>query len=74
MAGHETRMEEMRSTFTFSCGNLKERDSLKGLTVKGTVKNIKLDHKETGYDDMIWIHLAQGRNHRPNLVNTGMNY
>jgi hypothetical protein len=55
---------------TFSCENLNKRDNLEDLASQENVKNSKLDHKEAGYNNMIWIHLAQNINHRPNLVNT----
>jgi hypothetical protein len=37
---------------TFSCENLKELDILEDLTVQGNAKDIKLDRKEAGYDNI----------------------
>jgi hypothetical protein len=37
------------------------------------VGNIKMDFREIGWDDVDWIHLAQGRNQWRALVSTGMN-
>jgi hypothetical protein len=36
------------------------------------VDNIKIDHRETGWDDMDWIDLAQDRDQWRALVNTVM--
>jgi hypothetical protein len=37
------------------------------------VNNIKMDHREIGWDDMDWIDLAQNRDQWRALVNTVMN-
>jgi hypothetical protein len=37
------------------------------------VDNIKTDLREIGWDDMDWIHLAEGRDQWRALVNTVMN-
>jgi hypothetical protein len=36
------------------------------------VENIKMDLRETEWDDMVWIDLAQDRDHWSALVNTVM--
>jgi len=36
--------------------------------------NINIDHKESGYEGMYYIHLAQDRNQWQTLVNTIMNF
>jgi hypothetical protein len=35
--------------------------------------NIEMDLKETGYQSLEWIHLAQGKDHWSALVDTVMN-
>jgi hypothetical protein len=37
------------------------------------VDNIKIDLRETGWDGMDWIHMAQDRDQWRDLVNTVMN-
>jgi hypothetical protein len=37
------------------------------------VDGIKVDLREIGWDGMDWIDLAQDREQRKNLANTGMN-
>jgi hypothetical protein len=37
------------------------------------VDNIKMDHREMGWDGMDWIVLAQDRDHWRVIVNTVMN-
>jgi hypothetical protein len=44
-----------------------------GRTRLGWVDNIKMDLRETGWDDMNWIHLAQDRDHWRAFVNTVIN-
>jgi hypothetical protein len=40
---------------------------------RGWVENVKMDHRELGWDGVDWIELAQDRNQWRALVNTMMN-
>ena len=53
-------------------GNLKERNRLEDLRVDDE-KNIQIGFKETGFEDVEWIGLAQDRDKRWALVNAVTN-
>jgi hypothetical protein len=50
-----------------------EGKCLLGRPRHGFVDNIEMNLRETGWDGMIWIDLAQDRNHWRALVNMVMN-
>jgi hypothetical protein len=51
----------------------KERDKL-GSPRHRWVDNIKMDHRETGWDGVDWIDRAQDRNQCRALVNMALNF
>jgi hypothetical protein len=54
----------------FWCGNVKEEAACKIYTYRKN--NLKLDLKESGWDGVAWIHLAQDRAKKRAAVNTIM--
>jgi hypothetical protein len=62
----------MRNTSKFWLENLKGRDHLEDLHVDGR-KIFKSDLRETGWEDVDLIYLAQDRDQWQMLVNTVMN-
>jgi hypothetical protein len=65
-AGHVTRMGEKKNTYRILVGKPEGRRRRKWMN------NIKMDLREIGWDDMDWIDLAQDRDQRMGLMNTGM--
>jgi hypothetical protein len=59
-AGHEARMREMRSAFKILVGKSEENRLLRKTNFRWE-DNIKMDIKETWWDGVNWIHLAQER-------------
>jgi hypothetical protein len=52
----------------FWLGNLKGRNHLEDLSVDG-----RMNHREIGWEDVDWFHLAEERDQWRDLVNTVMN-
>jgi hypothetical protein len=71
-AGHVTRMGETRNAYRILVGKPEEKSPL-GRQRRRWVDNIKMDLRETGWDGMNWIELAQDRDQWRALVNTVMN-
>jgi hypothetical protein len=59
-------------TFIILVGNLEGKRSL-GRSMRRWEDNIKMDLREIGWKGVDWIHLAQDRDQRRNLVYTLMN-
>jgi hypothetical protein len=70
-AGHLARMEEM-TVYRISVGKPEGKRPL-GRSRRSWVDNIKMDLRDTGWDDMDCIDLAQDRDQWRALVNTVMN-
>jgi hypothetical protein len=60
-------MSEKKNAYRILMGNLEGKRPL-GRPRRKSVDNIKIDHRETGWDDMDWIDLAQVRNQWRTLV------
>jgi hypothetical protein len=71
-AGHVARMGEKRNAYRILVGKPEVKRPL-GRPRRRWVDNIKMDLRETGWDGMDWIDLAQDRNQRRGLVNTVLN-
>jgi hypothetical protein len=65
-------MGERRNAYTILVGNPEGRRPLKRPR-RRWVDNIKMDLRETGWDGIDWIDLAQDRDQWRALVNTVMN-
>jgi hypothetical protein len=69
-AGHVALVGEMRNTYEIMVRNHETKIPLKRPTPTWE-DNIKLDLKETGWESIKRIHLAQNRNQYVDLVNMG---
>jgi hypothetical protein len=72
-AGHVATMGEMSDAYSVLVGKPKGKRSL-GRQRRRWECNIKMDLKETGWDGMDWIDVAQDRDQWRALVNTVMNF
>jgi transcription termination factor 2 len=72
-AGHVARMEERGNAYRTLVGEPEGKRPL-GRPRHRWVDNIKMDLRETGWDGMDWIDLAQERDQWRALVNTVMNF
>jgi hypothetical protein len=71
-AGHVARMGERSNAYRILVGEPQGKRPL-GRPRCRWAKNIKMDLRETGWDGMDWIDVAQGRDQWRALVNTVMN-
>jgi hypothetical protein len=71
-AVHVTRMGENRNAYKILVRKPEGKRSL-GRPIRRWVNNIKVDLRQTGWEDMDWIDLAQDRDQWRALVNTVMN-
>jgi hypothetical protein len=71
-AGHVARMSETRNAYRILVGKPEGKRPL-GRPRSRRVNNIKVDLRETGWDVLDWIYLAQDRDQWRALVNTVMN-
>jgi hypothetical protein len=71
-AGHVARMGLKRNAYRILVRKPKGKRPL-GRPRRRWVDNIKMDLRETGWDGVDWIDLAQDRNQWRALVNTVMN-
>jgi hypothetical protein len=71
-AGHVARIRTTRNAYRILVGKPDGRRPL-GRRRRRWVDNIKMDLRETGWDGMDWIELAQDREQWRALVNTVMN-
>jgi hypothetical protein len=71
-AGHVARMGEKRTAYRILVVEPEEKKPL-GRPRRRWVDNIKIDLRETGWDGMDWIDIAQDRDQWRALVNTVMN-
>jgi hypothetical protein len=71
-AGHVARMGKTRNAYRISVGKPEGKGPL-GRPRRRWVDNIKMDLRETGWDGVDWIDLAQDRDQWRALVNTVMN-
>jgi hypothetical protein len=71
-AGHVSRMGETRKAYRILVGKPERKRPL-GRPKHRWVDNIKIDLRETGWDCMDWIDLAQNREQWRALVDTVMN-
>jgi hypothetical protein len=69
---HVARMGEKRNAYRILVG-MPERKRPLGRTRRKWVDNIKMDLRETGWDGMDWIDLAQNMDQWRALVNAVMN-
>jgi hypothetical protein len=67
-AGHVARMWEARNAYRILVGKPEGRPR------RRRVDNIKMDLRETGWDGMDWIELAQDRDQWRAFVKTMMNF
>jgi hypothetical protein len=65
-------MGEVRGAYNILVGKPEERRPL-GRPRRRWEDNIKMDHRETGFGDVDWIHLAQDMDRWRAVVNTVMN-
>jgi len=70
--GHVTRMKEMRNAYKILVG-IPEGKRLLGRPKRRWENNIRTDLRETGWEGVDWIHLAQDRDQWRVVVNTVMN-
>jgi hypothetical protein len=70
--GHVARMGEKRNVYRILVGNPEGKRPL-GRPRRRWVDNIKMDHREIGWDDMDWIDLSQDRDLWRALVNAVIN-
>jgi hypothetical protein len=70
-AGHVARLEEKTNAYKILVGKPEGKRSL-GRPRRRWVNNIKMDLRETEWDGMDWINLAQDRGQWRALVNTAM--
>jgi hypothetical protein len=59
-AGHVARIGEKRNAYRILVGK-PEGERPHGRQRRRLVDNIKIDHRDTGWDGMDWIDLAQDR-------------
>jgi hypothetical protein len=71
-AGHVAQMGEKRNAYRILVGIPEGKKPL-GRPRRRWVDNIKMDLRETGWDGVDWIDLAQNRDQWRALVNTVMN-
>jgi hypothetical protein len=71
-AGHVAPMGEKRNVYRILVGKPEGKRSLGRPQCSG-LDNIKMDLRETGWDGMHWIDLAQDRDQWRALVNKAMN-
>jgi hypothetical protein len=71
-AGHVARIGEKRTAYRILVGKPEGKRPL-GRPRRRWVDNIKMDLRETGWDGMDWIDLAQDRDQWRALVNTVIN-
>jgi hypothetical protein len=71
-AAHVAHMGEKRNAYRILVGKLEGRRPL-GRPRRRWVDNIKIDLRETGWDGVDWVDLAQDRDQWRALVNTVMN-
>jgi hypothetical protein len=69
--GHIARMEEMKNAYTILVGEPEGKKPLRRPRRRWE-DNIRTDLKEIGWEGVDWIHLAQDRNQRRDLMNTVM--
>jgi len=68
MGGHVARMEEMTNALNILAGKSEGKRPLGRLRQRWE-DNIRIDLKETGWEGVEWMHLAQDRDQRLALVN-----
>jgi hypothetical protein len=71
-AGHVARIGEKRNAYRILVGNPEGKRPL-GRPKRRGVDNIKMDLRETGWDGIDWIDLAQDRDQWMALVRAVMN-
>jgi hypothetical protein len=71
-AGHVARVEEKKNAYRILVGKPEGKRPL-GRPRHRCVDNVKIDLRETGWDDMDWINLVQDRDQWRALVNMVMN-
>jgi hypothetical protein len=71
LTGHVAQMVK-RNAYTILGGKQEGKRPL-GRPRRRWVDNLKMDLRETGWDGMDWIDLAEDRKHCRSLVNTVMN-
>jgi hypothetical protein len=71
-AGHVARMGETRNAYRILVGEAEGKRPL-AISRRRWVDNIKMDLRETGWDGMDWIELAQDRDQLRAFVNTVVN-
>jgi hypothetical protein len=72
LAGHVARIGEKRNAYNMLVGKSQRKRAL-GRRRRRWVDNIKIDLRETGWDGVDWIDLAQDRGQWTALVNMEMN-
>jgi hypothetical protein len=72
LAGHVARMRDKSNAYRILVGKPEEKRPL-GRPRRSWVDNIKTDFRETGWDDMDWIDLAQDRDRWKALVHSVIN-
>jgi hypothetical protein len=71
-ARHVVCMGEMRNSYEILAGKPEEKPPLRRPRCKWEY-NIKVDHREIGFEGVNWIHLAQDRDQLQAHVNMVMN-
>jgi hypothetical protein len=71
-SGHVARMGEKRNAYRILVGKPEGKRPL-GRRRRSWVDNIKLDLRETGWDDVDWIDMVQDRDQWRALMNTILN-
>jgi hypothetical protein len=69
-AGHVAQIGEKRNTYRILVGKV-EGQRLLGRPRRRRLDNIKMDHREIGWDDVDWIDMAQDRDRWRGPLNTG---
>jgi hypothetical protein len=71
--GHVARWGRMRNAFKIVVGKPERKRPLGRPKLRGE-DNIRMVSREVEWEDVDWMHLAQGRNQRWDIVNTVMNF
>jgi CRISPR/Cas system-associated protein Cas7 (RAMP superfamily) len=70
-AGHVAHMVDMKNAYKILVGKPEGKRQSEDTGIYGRI--ILMDLRETGLDDVDWIHMAQDRDRWRALVNTVMN-